>query len=121
MKSSVYLVDCGRLLKKDDPDFEAYANVYDKKYGYYDCGDGQYYSDKPLDELKAIANKWVSGDEGTYAIISSTFLPDYVVEDAKEKGESVDEIPVEYEDYSVNGIVYSIANIDGKIVENFIG
>ena len=54
MQADVYLVDCGVLLKEDDSEFECYSTVYDKKYGYYDCGDGQYYSDEPLEKLKAV-------------------------------------------------------------------
>lgn len=32
----VYLVDVGVLLSKEHEEFEKYAIVYDKRYGYYD-------------------------------------------------------------------------------------
>ena len=118
MQADIYLVDCGYLIKEGEEDFDGYNNVYDKKWGYYD--DDQYYSDQSLAELKAMASKYVAEDEGAYVVISLTFLPDYVVEDALEKGEEISSLDVEDEDYSLSGVVYSIANIDGEIVENFV-
>ena len=120
-KGNVYLVDCGILLPPTDPEFSAYNMVYDHKYGYYDCGDGQYYSDASLEELKQIGLYTVtnlSPEDDTYFIIQPTFLPDYVLEDGDFDG--VGDIPVEDETYNVKDIVWSIARINGKIIENFV-
>ena len=51
------------------------------------------------------------GVEKTYAIISTTEIPDDF---------DFDEGCVEDEKYSVEDIVYSVAKINGEIVENFI-
>ena len=93
MVTNVYLVDCGILLKPDDREFESYNMVYDKKWGYCDCGDGQYYWRRTLKELQTLLTKQILDG------------PD---------------IPVEGETYKVDDVLWSIAIINGQVVENFI-
>ena len=104
-----YLLDEGVLLTKEDDEFESYANVYDKKYGYYD--EGRCYESN---KMVAIANakKYVEdGVEKTYAIVSNTWLPnDFDFKNGR----------VEDETYKVEDVIYSVAKINGEIVENFI-
>ena len=104
-----YLVDVGVLLTSQDEEFEQYSHVYDKQYGYYD--EGQWYC-----KCKPVAKQDVrvyvrDGLEGTYGIVSATVLPDdFDFEDGY----------VENESYLVDDIIYSVAKINGEIVENFI-
>ena len=73
MKKTVYLVDLGWLLViGKDEEAEIYANVYDKKYGYYDTE--QYYAfskKKAIDDAKAYMS---SDPEGKYAIVTEQEL-----------------------------------------------
>lgn len=52
----VYLIDEGILLTENDKEFESYATVYDKKYGYYD--EGQYYVKKNKRQSKMQRLMW---------------------------------------------------------------
>lgn len=104
-----YLLDEGVLLTEEDEEFEAYATAYDEKYGYYD--EGQCYE---ANKMTAIVNarRYVEdGVENTYAIVSNTWLPnDFDFEEGC----------VEDETYKVEDVIYSVAKINGEIVENFI-
>ncbi|MEE1255979.1 MAG: hypothetical protein UHN47_05650 [Lachnospiraceae bacterium] len=105
-----YLLDEGVLLTKEDAEYEAYATVYDKKYGYYD--EGQCYkADKTTATINA--KRYVEdGVENTYAIVSNTWLPnDFDFEEGY----------VEDEKYKLEDVIYSVAKINGEIVENFLG
>lgn len=103
------MFDEGILLTKDNKDFESYATVYDKKYGYYD--EGQCYikdKSKAIKDAKAYVE---AGVENTYAIVSNTTLDDDV---------DVDNADVEYEEYILDNVIYSVAKINGEIIENFL-
>ena len=53
-----YLIDEGILLTEEDEEFESYATVYNKKYGYYD--EGQYYvkdEQRAIEDYKEVLNK----------------------------------------------------------------
>lgn len=108
----VYLLDLGTLLTDSDPEFDSYNMVYDKKHGYYDIGQG-YYADlaSAVADAKEHVNANKGGDDNVYAVISETFIP----ADA-----DVDDTYVEGESYDVADIVYSLAIIDGKLVEKFV-
>ncbi len=108
----VYLLDIGTLLTDSDPEIDSYNVVYDKKYGYYDIGQCYYatLADAMADAKEHVnANK--GGDDNVYAVISETFIP----ADA-----DIDDTYVEGESYDVADIVYSLAIIDGKLVEKFV-
>ena len=101
MVTNVYLVDCGILLKPDDREFESYNMFYDKKWGYYDCGDGQYYWRRTLKELQTLLTKQIlDGPDMGYAVVSHAIIDD--------------------ETYKVDDVLWSIAIINGQVVENFI-
>ena len=108
----VYLLDLGVLLGADDDEYESYNMVYDKKHGYYDIGQG-YYADlaSAVADAKEHVNANKGGDDNVYAVISETFIP----ADA-----DIDDTYVEGESYDVADIVYSLAIIDGKLVEKFV-
>lgn len=104
-----YLIDEGILLTEENKEFELYATVYDKKYGYYD--EGQYYVKNRTEAIKE-ARKYVEdGVENTYAIVSNTTLPEDF---------DFDEDCVECEEYILDNVIYSIAKLNGKIIENFL-
>lgn len=106
---NVYLLDVGILLESDDKEFEYYSQVYDKKYGYYD--ENQYYlKDKQhaIMEAKAYVE---AGIDKTYAVISRSVL---------ERVSDLDDVHVEGEEYSLENVIYSIAKINGEIIENFL-
>jgi hypothetical protein len=106
-----YLLDVGILLTEKDTEFESYNTVYDKKYGYYD--EGQCYIATEDEAIKQAKQYVVDGVENTYAVVSNTTLDDDI--DIND-----DELCVEDEEYITDNIVYSVAKINGKIVENFI-
>ena len=103
-----YVIDKGVLLTKDDQEFEAYSNVYDKKYGYYD--EAQYYVSSLKQAIRNAELCMRHGVVGTYVVVSKTAIRDPY---------SVDETPVEGETYSLDSVVYSVAKTDDGVVENF--
>lgn len=108
-----YLIDEGILLTEEDEEFESYATVYNKKYGYYD--EGQYYikdEQRAIEDAKAYVE---AGVENTYAIVSNTTLDDDVDIDDDELA-----VDVVCEEYILDNVVYSVAKINGKIVEHFL-
>lgn len=93
----VYLIEVGVLLTKNDPEYDFYSNVYDKKHAFYD--ENQYYVDS-LDQAKHGAKEYVEqGVDDTYAIISSSALPDDI---------DVADAITENESYSIKDVVYSL-------------
>lgn len=67
---------------------------------------------KKKEDAVASAKEYVEkGVENTYAIVSVTDLPDNT---------DFDDVDVEGEDYLVENIHYSVAKINGAIVENFV-
>ena len=106
-----YLLDEGILLTEKDAEFGSYNTVYDKKYGYY--YEGQCYIATEDEAVKQAKQYVIDGVENTYAVVSNTTLDDDV--DINDE-----ELSVDYEEYITDNIVYSVAKIDGKIVENFI-
>lgn len=106
----VYLLEEGVLLEKSNSDYSSYNNVYDKLHGYYD--EGQCYEES-LEKAIAHAKYYVAmGVDGTYAVVSNATIDDDI--------DNIDELDVQDEEYIVDNVVYSIAKIDGEIVENFI-
>lgn len=115
--NEIYLLDVG-VLTNIGFDNGAYSTVYDKKHGYYD--ENQSYSIGINDTKEAAIEYVANGVDGTYAVVSKTnlslddFYPDL------DSNRDVSELDVTDEKYDVDSIVYSVAKINGKIVENFI-
>ena len=108
-QKTVFLLDCGVLLDENDAEFENYNMVYDKKHGYYD--EEQSYIASKGDAI-AYAQQYVTdGGDGTYAVVSETWLS---------KDCEPTETPVEGEVYLAQDIVYSVKNVGGKLIENFV-
>lgn len=111
MRKTVYLVEYGKFLDKNDREYSAYTSAYDRQRSY--CDAGQYYVDNLVTAMKD-AEGYLNGGksaEGTYAVVSRTWLP-YDVETT--------EAVVEDEDYKPEDVFYSGAILDGKLTENFI-
>lgn len=107
----VYLVDLGVLENLEQTE-DMYV-VYDKKHGYYD--ECQYY-EPVFENAKHASIEYVKqGCEGTYAVISES---SHKIKSFG--GENIYDSPVEDETYDTKSVIYSVAKIDGKIVENFI-
>lgn len=104
-----YLLDEGILLSENDDEFEDYATVYDKKYGYYD--EGQCYIKSETEAIENARAYVEAGVDNTYTIVSKTWLPNDF---------DFDEGCVEDETYNVEDVIYSVAKINGEIIENFL-
>ena len=105
-----YLLDMGILLTTNDEEFEQYADVYDKKYGYYD--EDQHYEQHQSAAIET-AQKYVEeGVERTYAVVLETELNDNF--DFKDGC-------VENTSYLIENVIYSTAKIHGERIENFLG
>lgn len=110
---NLYLVDVGTLLDNTDPEYTMYSIVYDKQYAYYDYD--QYFV-RTKDEAINDAKEYVkTHGEDSYAVISvQTGFDDDL------SNEDLEFIDLGLTDYSIENVVYSVANINGKIIENFI-
>lgn len=107
----VYLVDCGVLESLEQT--EAVYVTYDRKYGYYD--ECQYY-EPVFENAQQSALEYVKhGCDGTYAIVSKSR---HKIEAFN--GENIYDSLVKDEDYDTKSVAYSVAKIDGNIVENFV-
>lgn len=112
IKDILLCCDVGILLTESDEEFDYYSHVYDHKYGYYDENQISYRSqdiDEAIDYAKYYVNK---GVDMTYAVVTNQGEHEYeppfdngIIEDFK---------------YSCEDIIYSVAKINGCIVENFI-
>lgn len=112
MKVCVICCDVGVLLTKDDEEFESYSLVYDHKYGYYD-EDQTAYKASDLDEAIKYAKEYVAnGVDMTYAVITDQGQFNYC--------EQFDAEDIEGFTYHCEDVIYSVAKINGVIVENFI-
>lgn len=103
----VFLVDEGILLNRDDKSFEMYAYAYDNQYGYYD--EDQFYVESKEDAIKQAKEYVEDGAENTYAIVSDSYVSD-----------DNDLTILEDESYLPEDVIYSVAKINGNIVENFV-
>ena len=110
----IYLVDIGTIIMPEEYEFEQYATIYNKKYGYYD--ENQYYVTSLYKAMKEVMD--YLNAHGKYGVVTEQELPDSVLED--ENVNSVEEVPVQDCDYSVEAIVFSAANRNGKINQNFV-
>jgi hypothetical protein len=103
----LYLLDYGRLLGKDEPEFEAYSTVYDKQWGYYDEGQ-EYY--KSVEEALAHVPGYVKSSDNHYVVITNQgdIFSDYC---------DPAEIDLTAVDYSLDSIEYSDLMYGGKSVK----
>lgn len=109
----VYLLDFGVLVSMTEEDVGYYAYTYDGKYMYFDEWMG--YSINFKDSIEAAKKYVADGVDNTYAVISIT--------SRNFKDTNIEEIEhsaIFGEDYSLAGVQYSIAKINGEIVESFI-
>lgn len=109
-----YIIDAGVLV---DIDFDngAYSNVYDKKHGYYD--EDRYYI-SGLKNARETAFEYVrSGVNNSYAIVSESHLKQG---DICSDSDDENETPAPDEPCDIKSVIYSVAKIDDKIVEDFI-
>ena len=102
-----FLIDEGILLSKEDIEFEFYSQVYNRKYGFYD--ERQYYEQNKETAIINARQYVEDGVESTYAIVSNRGLPD-----------DFEDSCIENETYRMEDVIYSIAKINGKIVEDFL-
>lgn len=109
----VYLVDVGFLLSEGDKEFECYNMVYDKRYGYYDIE--QFYMESLYAAVDYV-DRFISQTtdfENTYGIISIADIDSDTEDD-------IEDIPVEYEGYLLDNVIYSIAKINGIVTKGFL-
>lgn len=107
---TAYLVDVGVLLDDDHEEYDAYAIVYDKAYGYYD--ENQFYTKTKEEAIEYVKDYIEKGVVGTYGVVSETTrLYDYDFENQDDFGP---------ETYHPADVVYSLAKFDGEIKENFV-
>jgi hypothetical protein len=112
MKGILICCDVGVLLTSDDEEFEYYSQVYDHKYGYYDENQIAY-KEADTDEAIEYAKQYVAdGVDMTYAVITNQGQCHYT--------EPFDDGNIGGFTYSYEDVIYSVAKINGKIVENFI-
>jgi len=106
----IYMLDTGILLAEYHPEYDSHNKVYDRLNGYYT--EKQCYAVDMNDAIER-AKKYVTDSiDRAYAIVSKTNGFDTDV--------NIEEMPVENEGYFLSDVVYSIAKIDGKIIENFV-
>jgi len=115
MKKPLYHVDEGYLLSKDDPDYEAYSSVYDKKQGYYDTDQFETFD---LERAKTFSDYASDGNlDNFFVVITNIGLYDDEDENfaANENGVLKD-FDFSGVDYDVKDIVWYKAMKDGKPV-----
>ncbi len=112
VKGILICCDVGVLLTSDHEEFEFYSQAYDHQYGYYDENQIAY---KEADKDKAIehAKQYVAnGVNMTYAIITNQGQCHYT--------EPFDDGNIEGFTYECVDVIYSVAKINGEIIEHFV-
>ena len=110
----VLCLDVGVLLNNDNEDFTAYNTVYDEKYGYYDENQIAYKKDELELAIKFARDYVKKGVNMTYAVITDQG------ECSNGYDGNFDDCDIRGFDYCLENVVFSIAKIDDKIVENFV-
>lgn len=123
-------LECGVLLKEDDPEFKDYSVAYDHKHGYYD---ETYLNglEEDFESLKEGGLDYVKdGVNGTYAILTKidvqgTKEDDFIQHAIKEIEEQafIDESIdfLDGEQFKASNIIWSAyKNDNGEIIENFV-
>lgn len=101
-----YMLDCGKLLDKNNPEFEFYT-TYDKQYGYLDLMQS---IETNLDKIIEFAKIYVEKTINRYVVISKA-----------KKTIICDNFEIDDCDFDVESVVYSImTDSNGNIKENFI-
>lgn len=130
MPNRVYLLDMGYLIKEGAEGFDIWSSPYDHKYGYFETQKNlsneaeSIVKEKARERVRLLSehfsnldnaepNKWV----GCYCVVLNAGFEDDFDEDLPIEEQEEDFI---YEEYIVDNIVYSVAYIDGKLVEDFI-
>lgn len=108
-----YLVDVGKLLTPNDNNYNKYNNIYDKKYDY---SDEKLYYLKYLDDAVKDVRKYVQIDNMNYGVISKVDVPD----DFDFKHKPIISTVDQDEEFLIQNVVYSIAQIDNNIVDDFM-
>lgn len=120
MESWAYFYECGTLLNENDSEFESYNMVWNHKYGYYNTDWGVVKrTDKEFQKIQDYLIQFIKNSKNTYAVIEEAGKIYYDDESEWEE----DDLCAKY-DITTSGrledVVWSIANIDGKIIENFL-
>lgn len=101
------------LTDKSNKEYDFYSKVYGGKYGFYNENNIAY-READVKEAIEYAKEYVkNGVDMTYAILTNQGLCEY--------DEPFDDGATENFTYEYSDIEYSIAKINGTIVEGFIG
>ena len=109
-----YCLDVGVLLSPEDKYFECYKAYDNDKYGFHDENQIAYLA-KEKDDAILYGKAYVeNGVDGTYAVLTD--------QGKCENGNDgdFDDGCVEGFEYKHKNIIYSVAKINGRIVENFL-
>lgn len=113
-KKNVFLCEVGVLLNKSDTEFDNYNNVWNHEYGFYDENATLFLK---KEEAKEYAITYVkNGVDNTYAILADEGLCDC----DEFNDEDYDISEVISGEHNAEDIIYCIAKINGKIIENFL-
>ena len=114
----VYLLDMGVLIPEGNEQFNDYANVYDKKFGYFDELQEYRYTDEIKNIIHEAVDYVKDGVPGTYAVLSVTELDPEIINVVEN---ITDDINVEGESYDKSDVVFSLySGKDGELHMNFI-
>lgn len=123
-------LECGVLLKEDNPEFDSYSVAYDHKHGYYD----ETYLNSLEEDFNALKEDGLEyikkGVNGTYAIMTKIdvqgtkdddFIQDAIkgIEDGMCIDNSVDLL--DNEQFKASNVIWSAyKDENGEIIENFV-
>lgn len=121
MEKQLHLLDVGILLTKNDMEFDYYNRPYGndlgrKKYAFYDEDQTLYPANKLNETIKKATDYVKNGVDNTYAIIVNEGECKYS-DDVDVANILIDDIECTYE---LEDVIFSVAKINGKLVENFI-
>ena len=117
----VYLLDMGVLIPEGNEQFDDYANVYDKKFGYYDELQEYRYTNEIKDIIHEAVDYVKDGVPGTYAVLSVTEMDPEIMNVVEN---ITDDINVEGESYDKSDVVFSLYSDpvleNGELHMNFV-
>lgn len=109
MQIECIMLEVGKLLEKDNREYECYSKVFDQENGYYN-ENNILYPVRDYDKALEYAKEYVAkGNDATYAIISKAGNVYFDDEEGFDK-----------DAYSSESVLYSLCKINEEYKENFV-
>ena len=116
----IYQVETGVLLKKDDPEFDAYNVAFNKKYALYN--ENIVFFSSLKDAIDFAMSEVKDGVNRTYAVVSNAgyLNDDLFVENGNIVDSEGNDFSEDFNTFLFEDVVQSFVKVDDEIIRNFL-